>query len=169
MLAVGQFIPRKGFDVLLEAARGIDRKIGIYIVGGDPTDEYLKYKTDYHLDSVHFCGYKPKSELKKYYLAADVLVHPTREDIWGLVVNEAMACALPVITTDKCIAGKQLLRDGQAQWIIPAEDSRILSEKIQRLYTSGEPGLSEQNYETVSKYTIENMVKTHLKIIDIVK
>ena len=42
ILAVGQFIHRKGFDVLLQAARTMDKNIGIYIVGGKPTEEYLQ-------------------------------------------------------------------------------------------------------------------------------
>ena len=42
ILAVGQFIPRKGFDILLEAAAEVDKNAGIYIVGGEPTEEYEK-------------------------------------------------------------------------------------------------------------------------------
>ena len=46
LLSIGQFIPRKGFDVLLRAAKEMDRDIGIYIVGGQPTEEYLKLREE---------------------------------------------------------------------------------------------------------------------------
>lgn len=163
VLAVGQFIPRKGFDVLLEAAREIDRKIGIYIVGGNPTDEYLKYKTDYRLDSVHFCGYKPKLELKKYYLAADVFVHPTREDIWGLVINEAMAYELPVVTTDKCIAGQELIIDGRNGYLVPAEDDKTLAAAIKEALEH--PLMGHESLKIIKGYSIEKMAERHLEIL----
>ena len=41
ILSVGQFIPRKGFDILMNAVRDIPRDVGIYFVGGIPTKEYL--------------------------------------------------------------------------------------------------------------------------------
>ena len=98
ILAVGQFIHRKGFDVLLQAARTMDKNIGIYIVGGKPTEEYLQIQKENNLTQIHFEGFKTKEELAMYFKAADIFVHPTREDIWGLVINESMAYGLPVVT-----------------------------------------------------------------------
>ena len=83
LLAVGQFIHRKGFDILLKACRNIDDNIGVYIVGGQPTKEYINMKEEYGLNNVHFVGFKNKIELAQYFKMADVFVLPTREDIWG--------------------------------------------------------------------------------------
>ena len=58
------------------------------------------------LTNVHFVGFKTKEQLEDYYRAADLFVLPTREDIWGLVVAEAMAYGLGVITTNRCNAGR---------------------------------------------------------------
>lgn len=55
-------------------------------------------------------------------MAADIFVHPTREDIWGLVVNEAMAKGLPVITTDRCVAGLELIKNESVGRIVPVEN-----------------------------------------------
>ena len=55
--------------------------------------------------NVYFIEFKKSEELNEYYKAADIFVHPTREDIWGLVVNEAMAKGLPVVTTNNVLQG----------------------------------------------------------------
>ena len=58
VLAVGQFIPRKGFDVLLHAAKFLGDDTGIYIVGGEATDEYLNLRDELELTHVHFVGFQ---------------------------------------------------------------------------------------------------------------
>ena len=75
------------------------------IVGDEPTQEFIEMKNNMKLDNIVFVGFKTKKELKDYYIAADVFCLQTRGDVWGLVVNEAMAYGLPIITTDKCVAG----------------------------------------------------------------
>ena len=112
ILAIGQFIHRKGFDVLLHAAKNLDSGIGIYIVGGETTDEYRKLREELGLRNVHFLGFQKKDRLALLYKAADLFVLPTREDIWGLVINEALAYGLPTITTDRCVAGLELIENG---------------------------------------------------------
>ena len=51
LLSIGQFIPRKGIDLLLQAANGMDKRIGIYIIGGTPTEEYLTFARENDLTS----------------------------------------------------------------------------------------------------------------------
>lgn len=166
VLSVGQFIHRKGFDTLLKSAANLPKNVGFYIVGGEPTDEYTELKDKLQLSNVHFVGFKNKSELSNYYKAADLFVLPTREDIWGLVINEAMACGLPVVTTNKCIAGLEMVSDNCC--IIDSEDVEGLS-KI-ALEILQDPLLSERisldNLATASKYTIEAMAKKHIEIFN---
>ncbi|MCQ2229259.1 MAG: glycosyltransferase family 4 protein [Bacteroidales bacterium] len=161
ILAVGQFIHRKGFDVLLKTAEHMDENIGIYIVGGTPTDDYLDIQEKLRLTQVHFEGFKTKEELSDYFKAADLFVHPTREDIWGLVVNEAMAFGLPVITTNKCVAGVELV---DKEWIVNTESPDQLKIKIEALMQDEMLSLnvSKRNLQKIREHTIEYMVKAHL-------
>ena len=117
-------------------------------------------------DGVHYF-FKTKEELKCYYQAADLFVFPTREDIWGLVVNEAMANGLPVITTDKCVAGLELIRDGENGYIVPVENVDILAGKITVLLQNDSLRkiMAQKSLEYIKRYTIENMAVAHLKII----
>jgi glycosyltransferase involved in cell wall biosynthesis len=145
----------------------IKGSVGLYIIGGSPTIEYLDLIKKYNLRNVHFIDFQSKKALNNYYLVADIFILPTREDIWGLVINEAMAAGLPVITTNKCVAGLELIEDGKNGFIIPVDNAIELSKKITILVKSKE--LREQmgkiSLEIIKNFTIEKMVERHLDIL----
>ena len=120
----------------MHAACSLNKDVGIYIVGGEPTEEYLQMRASLGLGNVHFVGFQKKEALSRYYRAADLFVLPTREDIWGLVINEAMAYGLPVITTDRCVAGLDLVEEGVNGSIVPVEDAAALAGKMKELLSS---------------------------------
>lgn len=163
ILGVGQFIHRKGWDILLQAAQGIP-DADIFIVGSEPTKEYLRLREEYGLQNVYFEGFKSKEDLKDYYKAADVFVLPTREDIWGLVINEAMAYGLPVVTTDRCVAGVELVEDGVNGYIIPAESVEQLQETMKNACSMGE-NMSAMSLKKINAYSIEKMALSHIEIM----
>lgn len=164
ILSIGQFIHRKGYDILLKAAASLRKDAHIYIVGGEPTEEYRQLCQDLSLTNVHFLGFMKKEKLLKYYRAADLFVLPTREDIWGLVINEAMAFGLPVITTDRCVAGLELVEDGVTGYIVPVGDVDALAEKINLTLSGDCAAMGAAALERIRPYTIENMAKTHVEI-----
>lgn len=165
VLAVGQFIYRKGFDILLEAVQYLNKNIGIYIIGGEPTEDYLRIQRELNLTNIHFQNFKKEKELTSFLKAADIFVHPTREDIWGLVINESMAYALPVITTDRCVAGLELIQDKNC--IVEINNARVLARAINRILENENIAneLGRCNLEKISNYTIESMAKVHFDIL----
>ncbi len=166
ILTIGQFIHRKAFDILLKAARDLPKDAAICIVGGEPTEEYRKLREELGLTQVYFQGFMKKEELLRYYRAADLFVLPTREDIWGLVINEAMAFGLPVITTDRCAAGLELVEEGVNGWIVPVEDVEALAEKMKLALSSDLETMGAASLEKIQPYTIENMAKVHAEIFE---
>lgn len=167
VISVGQFIERKGFDVLLRSSVNIDENIQIYIIGGKPTREYLEIKEHLKLNNVHFLDFTNSKELKLYYLSADLFVLPTREDIWGLVINEAMSYGLPVITTESCVAGLELIEDNENGFIIPTESVLDLSNQINFLMSEEKlrEDIGKRNLKKMKNYTIEKMAEDHIEII----
>ena len=162
ILFVGQFIYRKGIDLILELAKKMNSSIGIYLVGGKPTMEMQQaaaLKTN-----VHFVGFKTKNELAEYYKAADVFFMPTREDIWGLVINEAMSYGLPIVTTDHCVAGVTLLTKSQ---IARNEDLDEMQMKLQEMLEEdvGDK-VGFENLKRITPYTVEKMARLHIKVLD---
>lgn len=105
--------------------------------------------------------FQKKDRLKKYYMAADLFVLPTREDIWGLVVNEAMACGLGVITTNRCNAGLELIRNRENGYLVAVEDVHALREAMLEALENTE-ALGLCALETIRPYTVETMAADHM-------
>lgn len=167
IIGVGQFIHRKGFDVLIKALPRLgDSKIGCYIIGGEPTIEYQDIVKTLNINNIHFLPFQDRTTLSEYYQLSDVFVLPTREDIWGLVVNEAMANGLPVITTDKCNAGLALVSDKNGA-IIPVGSVNKLVETL--VYILSDETLrnrmGQASIDIMANYTIEKMTELHGKIL----
>lgn len=173
ILSVGRFIQEKGFDVLIEAAKFFDKKnVGIYIIGGDsPLEYWYEIIETNDIKNLHFIPFQCTKNLKKWFVIADIFVLPTRNDSWGLVVNEAMAHGLPVITTDRCNAGLELIENYKNGFIVPVDDNNKLSEKINLLLENEmlrkQQGLN--NLKKIKNYTIEKMAERHFEILNIIQ
>lgn len=167
ILSVGRYIHIKGFDVLLKAIVRCSPEYQFYLVGEDPPKEYQQLSEILKIENVHFIGFKTRDELKTYYQAADLFVLPTRGDVWGLVINEAMANGLPVITTDQCVAGLELVENGVNGYIVPVDNEKKLAEQITKVLQ--DDSLCEKmvaaNIAKIKQYTIENMALTHNEIV----
>ena len=87
----------------------------------------------------------PKSELGARYAAADLLAFPTLGDGFGLVIQEAMCCGTPVVTTP-CGGGPECITDGVDGWIVPPRDIDALVARLRACaadrdaHRSGRPG-----------------------------
>lgn len=164
-IAVGQFIHRKGFDILLDCWAKQNETHVLLLIGGGPLRKQYEEKK---IENVIILDFLEKAQLMEYYQASDLFVLPTREDIWGLVINEAMANGLPVITTDKCIAGLELVRNGENGYIVPVDSHSELSEKMNTLFRQPEllRSMAQMSLKKIAPYTIENMAKTHVETIE---
>ena len=173
-IGVGSFIKRKGFDLIIEAIKDIENKddnqFGFTIIGEGPELEFYKEKMrEYKISNIDFIDFKLKDELFKYYDASDVFILPTREDIWGLVVNEAMSRGLPVITTDKCVAGIELIDNNKNGNIFKSESVEELYKLVKEYNKKTDEELYKFGNNSIIKikdYTIENIAKNHIKVIE---
>ncbi len=166
ILSVGQFIHRKGYDILLHAVTRLDMKITLCLIGGEPTDEYLQITRNNKFQEIHFCKFSNKEKLSNYYRAADIFVLPTREDIWGLVINEAMAHGLPIVATNKCNSMLEMMRSSDIGYIVDTEDVDQLIIAIKKLLGNVEDASvkSSNALRLIKKNTVEEMVLAYTKI-----
>lgn len=167
ILSVGQPIYRKGYDILLKACSNLLNDVTLCIVGGAISEELIKIKEEYKLKNIKFVEFNTKEGLSKYYKAADLFVLPTREDIWGLVVNEALANGLPVVTTNRCIAGLELL-DNDTGRICEVNNVDDLNSVLKDFLNDKSVFSPENCLKIAQQYCIEEMVKRHIEIFNLI-
>jgi glycosyltransferase involved in cell wall biosynthesis len=126
-LFVGRMVAEKGISLLLQAYQqleaGLRESVGLVLAGDGPARAQSEAQAALlQPGSIVFTGFLHREELAIYYGLAECLVFPTFSDPWGLVVNEAMACGLPVIATDVAGASPDLVSDGWNGRVVPAGD-----------------------------------------------
>lgn len=130
-LYVGSGFARKGLAVAMQALASVPLA-HLWVVGKDKhTRRYQKLAEQLGIsERMRFLG--GQQDVKPYYAAADALVLPTLYDPFPNVALEAMACGLPVITSEKSGAA-ELLRHGESGFIFPATDTAGIAMAMQRL------------------------------------
>lgn len=168
-IAVGRYIPLKRYDTLLRLWKVMPQENILLLIGGGPEKElYETIIRQENLSNVILQDFHPFDELLEYYRAADLFVHPTSYDVWGLVINEAMACGLPVIATDTCVAGLELIKNGENGFISHLGDDKDFIGKIQVILNDDKlrDKMALCSIETIQPFYMENMVKSQIKTID---
>ncbi len=170
VITVGQFIERKGFDLLLKGWNKLNGENAELIIvgGGDDRPKYEAFIAENKLDNVTIIDFLDKKDLYEYYKASDIFILPTREDVWGLVINEAMACGLPVISSDNCIAAQELITPGENGFIYPVYSIDAMTNCLQQLIDNKElrDEMAENNIIKIQGNTIENIGKKHIEDIE---
>jgi alpha-maltose-1-phosphate synthase len=127
VLSVGAHDLRKGTPYLLEAWRlAALPNAELHLIG--PLRLAKSFVADYAGLFEHW-PHVPRRELAARYAAADVLVFPTLGDGFGLVIQEAMCCATPVVTTS-CGGGPECITDDVDGWIVPPRDIDALVARL---------------------------------------
>ena len=167
VISVGRFVAIKAMDRLLKAMSSMDDDSCLLLVGGNPTEEYLEIVRDYPIGKVEFVGFMSKERLKEYYCAADAFAIASRGEIWGLVVGEAMAYGLPIISSDKCNASLAMI--GDKNGILVDDDNPETYAKCffeLKQDQARREMMGENNFKKIRKYTIEESTKNDVRNID---
>lgn len=127
VLAVGTQDLRKGTPYLLEAWRAAGlREARLRLIG--PMKLGVAFLARYQGLFEHV-PHVPRPDLQREYQAADLLAFPTLGDGFGLVMQEAMCCGTPVLTT-RCGGGPECISDGVDGWLMPPRDVGAMVERL---------------------------------------
>lgn len=137
-LFVGRLVREKGVFELLSAYAKLDaslrRRVGLVFVGDGVCRGPLEEEAaSISPGVVRFAGFAQREQLAIFYALAEMLVLPTYADTWGLVVNEAMACGLPVILSRAAGCAADLLKENWNGLLVPPRDVASLTAAMRYL------------------------------------
>ena len=93
------------------------QKLELIIASADLKLNSYKLKTPSEDGLVFFAGFRQIEELPAFYSAAGAFVHPALEEPWGLVINEAMASGLPILSSRNVGATEELVVEGETGFL----------------------------------------------------
>lgn len=147
-LAVSRFVPEKNLALLIEAFARYRRSVPeagaweLVLCGDGPGagDVRRAVSRSGFAQAIHLPGFLQAGQLSRWYAFASAFVHPSMLEPWGLVVNEAAACGLPLLISDRAGCAETLVPDppGTTGWRFDPRDVDQLTEVLLRI-----AGLSE--------------------------
>jgi glycosyltransferase involved in cell wall biosynthesis len=165
VLSIAKFSNREApWDLLMAAIQRDREDIWLVLAGAGPDRERLEeFAGEQGLTRVCFPGYIPYPRLPALYAAADLFVHPVREEFWGVSVQEALACGRPVITSERVGAGKDLIDPGSNGFVYTFGNARELAHRIddalalplERVRERSREILSHWDYATSWRHLLE--------------
>jgi glycosyltransferase involved in cell wall biosynthesis len=168
----GQFIERKGIDLLINAYIFLKNEypqLALMLIGKGKYQQHLQQLIrDNKLNDVIFINDPGDKEINKYYAISNLLVLPSREEVWGLVINQALACGIPVIVSDHVGAVKDLVKNNYNGFVFKSDDCLELAGAIEKIILSND---LQKKFSINAKKSVKNFFpqKTVKGIIDAIE
>jgi glycosyltransferase involved in cell wall biosynthesis len=134
VLCVARLSPEKGQDTLIAAAALLaDPQVAVLLAGAGPERERLEALAAELGTRLVVLPELPWERIAERYAIADVFALLSRHEPWGVAVNEAAACGLPLVLSDRVGAAFDLLVDGRNGALVAADDAHATADALQKL------------------------------------
>ncbi len=163
----GQFIKRKNHLELLNIWKQVPENNVLFLIGsGTQAKIYGDFVRQNKLNHVFIKSYMRRSELLDFYRGCDAFITLSKEDIYGHMINEALSQGLPVISSNKVVSAKHLIKDGVNGFLVDYSDHEGVLTAISKIQTNP---FGFSTIETAKQNTIEQMVAAHIEILEALK
>ena len=170
-LFAGKFEAKKAPDLLLtafmEAAMG--DSVHLVMTGNGQMQDELKAMSSGN-PSVHFLDFQNQAMMPALYRMANIFVLPSRGpgETWGLAVNEAMACGLPVVVSDKCGCAPDLVKEGLNGYIFRSMDRDALKARLREMIAKRKEWakMGTKSREIIQEYSLERLAESIENLVD---
>lgn len=138
IISIGNFIYRKGYDLLLQALAKIPNPGNsvweLECFGAGPANELLKLARDLNISAcTRFSSFVGLDELIAAYQHSDIFVSASRADTYGVVVHEAASCGLPLVISKYCGASSVLVEESKNGFVVDPADSGTFANRLEKL------------------------------------
>lgn len=164
VLVVGQYFDYKGMDVAYKVA-AMDTSIKYKFVGMGKRTELFIQEIGGATENVEIIPFLEKSKLFEEYKNCAMLLLPTRQECWGLVVNEAASFGMPVVSTTGSGAAVEFLSDEYPQFLATPDNPEELLDCIRKCFDSNREKYGDYLMEKSKNYTIEENVSVHIDLL----
>lgn len=169
LLFVGKFIAiKRPFDLIhaLKKIQDKGKKIQALFLGNGPLFGETKSLAKELNVKAFFAGFKNQSEIPAHYALADLLILPSVQETWGLVVNEAMACGIPCIVSDAVGCYPDLIEPGKTGDVYSAGSADSLANAIEQFIPKlGKQEVKEALSQKIQEYSISEAAKGICKAV----
>ena len=162
LVCIGRYDFDKGNDLLLQAWAKIEKQIPEWIIdiyGNGNMETYQQLMVQLGIDSSRCHLHGPITEVRKEYLQSSLFVLPSRYEGFGLVLIEAMACGLPVVSFDCENGPRNIISDGQNGFLVQPFDVDAFAERLLMLIRNEElrQKMGVEAHQSSRQYQIENI------------
>ena len=165
VLVVGQYYPYKGMDIAAEVAKRMPEQMFKFVGMGKRTELFMSECGVKELKNVEVIPFLQKEDLYAEFKKCKCLLLPTRQECWGLVVNEAASFGTPIVSTYGSGAAVEFLLDTYPQLLAQPSSFISLKNIILELKNVDMAHLSDFLIQESKNYCIENNVNVTINII----
>jgi glycosyltransferase involved in cell wall biosynthesis len=164
ILFSAKLVPRKDPFTLLRAFSSMRLRAGavlIFMGDGELRQALEAWVREHAVPDVHFLGFVNQRDIPQLYAMSDVFVLPSTYEPRGAVINEAMACGLPVIVTDRCGSIGDIVLEGENAFVYAAGNDEQLSADLDTLAGSAElrARMGRRSLELISQWNYARGVR----------
>jgi glycosyltransferase involved in cell wall biosynthesis len=151
----GYLIERKRLDLLIEAVSrlAVAARPVVAVIGSGPLRTAASSLAAQLGVDARFVGFQDSVGLAQLYRAVDLLVLPSNDDPWGLVVNEAMAANLPVIVSDACGCAEDLVIPNRNGFVFRSGDAEHLAECLRQALAADLEAMGRSSRSIIDQWT----------------
>ena len=163
-VSAGQLIKRKNYLSLVQEWQKFPGNYGLFLIGdGKQRKEIEALIKEKNLKNVILTGFLSREEMFKYFRASDAFLFPSKEDIYGHVINEAMSQGIPVVSTNKVNSATKLIKDGVNGYLLEKLEGEELTKAVENVLKLN---AFDACVSTAKENTIEKMADVHVKMIN---
>lgn len=169
VLVVSQYLDVKGIDLVVEAAK-MDNLIEYKIIGtGNRTEQFIEKYAVNTVENIEVIPFLQKKDLEEEYKQCSLFVLPSRQECWGLVINEAASFGVPIVSTWGSGAAVEFLSDEYSCYLAEAGNGADLYNKIKAALNDDKIDVySQYLIRKSAMYSIEQGVQAHCKACEII-